>query len=275
LSHVPSPEILAHRIVWSLIFVSVLLSIQRRWTEAKAVLSRFSNIRPLLVSSFLIGVNWLIFIWAVTNGQIVEASLGYFILPILNVCLGVVLLRERLNRLQIFAVGCATAGVLYLTLLHGRVPWIALALAFTFGFYGLIRKTAPAESMVGMLYDAGIITPIVLIFLVYLSIRGHHSFMAIGFRTDLLLAGAGVVTATPMILFAHGARRIRYSTIGILQYIGPTGHLLLGVLLYREPFTRTHAVSFGTVWVGIVLYSISSLLTYNREKTRIPLEGVG
>jgi chloramphenicol-sensitive protein RarD len=148
---------------------------------------------------------------------------------------------------------------------YGRVPWIAFSLAFTFGIYGLLRKTARAESLVGLLFDAGILTPVAVAYLITLS--GHKSgvFMAIDLQTDILLAGAGVVTATPLLLFTHGARRIQYSTVGILQYIGLTEHLLVGVLLYREPFTRTHLISFGLVWVGILVYSVSSLTNCNKR----------
>jgi len=265
LRQVPSIEILAHRVVWSLLFVIFLLSIQRRWKEVKSILSAYPGARLFFISAFLLGVNWLIFIWAINSDQIVEASLGYFINPLVNVCLGVVFLRERLHKWQILAVGFALAGVLFLTLQYGRVPWIAFSLAFTFGIYGLLRKTARAESLVGLLLDTGILTPVALAYLITLSGHKSGAFMAIDLQTDILLAGAGVVTATPLLLFTHGARRIQYSTVGILQYIGPTGHLLVGVLLYREPFTRTHLISFGLVWVGILVYSVSSLANCNKR----------
>ena len=265
LQHVSSTQILAHRVVWSLVFVLVLLSIQRRWNEAKTAMSLYHNVPIFLVTSFLLGGNWLIYIWAVNSNQIVEASLGYFINPLVNVCLGMVFLRERLYRLQIISVLLAFAGVLFLTLQYGRLPWIALVLAVTFGIYGLLRKTAKAESMVGLLLDTGFLAPIFLVYLIFLAAHGSGALVSINLRTDVLLIGAGVVTAVPLLLFAYGARRIRYSTVGFLQYIAPTGQLLIGVFLYREQFTRAHAIAFGLVWVALLVYSTSTFMTYKRR----------
>ena len=265
LQHVSSTQILAHRVVWSLVFVLVLLSIQRRWNEAKSVMSLYHNVPIFLVTSFLLGGNWLIYIWAVNSNQIVEACLGYFINPLVNVCLGMVFLRERLYRLQIISVLLAFAGVLFLTLQYGRLPWIALVLAVTFGIYGLLRKTARAESMVGLLLDTGFLAPIFLVYLIFLAAHGSGALVSINLRTDVLLIGAGVVTAVPLLLFAYGARRIRYSTVGFLQYIAPTGQLLIGVFLYREQFTRAHAIAFGLVWVALLVYSTSTFMTYKRR----------
>jgi len=267
LQHVSSTQILAHRVVWSLAFVLVLLSIQRRWNEAKSVMSFYPNMSIFLVTSFLLGGNWLIYIWAVNSNQIVEASLGYFINPLVNVCLGMVFLRERLYRSQFVSVALAFVGVLFLTLQYGRLPWIAFTLALTFGTYGLLRKTAKAGSMVGLLFDTGFLAPISLLYLLFLAAHGSGAFVSINLKTDALLIGAGVVTAVPLLLFAYGARRIQYSTVGFLQYIAPTGQLLVGVFLYREQFTRAHAIGFGLVWVALLLYSTSTFLTYKR---RIP-----
>jgi chloramphenicol-sensitive protein RarD len=265
LNHVSSIQILAHRIVWSLVFVILLLSIQGNWKEAKKVISSYPNVRIFLVTSFLIGGNWLTYIYAVNSNQIVEASLGYFINPLFIVFLGIVFLRERLNVWQIIAVVLAFIGVLFLTIQYGRMPWIALVLALTFGTYGLLRKTAKAESMVGLLCETGVLTPIALVYLVILGLRGSGAFGISGLWTDLLMAGAGVVTAGPLILFAYGARRIQYSTVGFLQYISPTGMLLVGVFLYKEPFTQTHGISFGFVWLAITIYAISSFVSYRNQ----------
>jgi chloramphenicol-sensitive protein RarD len=250
-----------------LVFVVLLLFIQRRWKEARGVLQS-RNVRVFLVTGSLLAVNWLTYIWAVNTNQIVETSLGYFINPLLNVCLGMVFLRERLHRWQLLSVVLALAGVLFLTLRYGRIPWIALTLAFTFGFYGLLRKTARAESMVGLLCETGIVTPIALTYLIIVGLRGAGTFGFQSLETDVLLAGAGVVTAVPLLLFAHGARRIQYSTVGFLQYIAPTGQLLVGVLLYKEPFTRAHGVSFGLVWLAIVIYATSSVMIYRNQMAR-------
>jgi len=265
LQHVSSTQILAHRVVWSLVFVLVLLSIQRRWNEAKSVISFYPNVSIFLVTSFLLGGNWLIYIWAVNSNQIVEASLGYFINPLVNVCLGVVFLRERLYRLQFISVLLAFVGVLFLTLQYGRLPWIALTIALTFGTYGLLRKTAKAGSMVGLLFDTGFLAPIFLLYLIFLAAHGSGAFVSTNLKTDVLLTGAGVVTAIPLLLFAYGARRIQYSTVGFLQYIAPTGQLLVGVFLYREQFSRAHAIAFGLVWVALFLYSTSTFVAYKRR----------
>ena len=267
LQHISSTQILAHRVVWSLVFVIVLLSIQRRWNEVKSVISFYPNVSIFLVTSFLLGGNWLIYIWAVNSNQIVEASLGYFINPLVNVCLGMVFLRERLYRSQFISVVLAFVGVLFLTLQYGRLPWIAFTLALTFGTYGLLRKTAKAGSMVGLLFDTGFLAPIFLLYLLFLAAHGSGAFVSINLKTDVLLIGAGVVTAAPLLLFAYGARRIQYSTVGFLQYIAPTGQLLIGVFLYREQFTRAHAIAFGLVWVALFLYSTSTFVAYKR---RIP-----
>lgn len=267
LQHVPSTQILAHRAVWSLVFVLILLSIQRRWNEAKSVISFYPNVYIFLVTSFLLGGNWLIYIWAVNSNQIVEASLGYFINPLVNICLGMVFLRERLYRSQFISVLLAFVGVLFLTLQYGRLPWIAFSLALTFGTYGLLRKTAKAGSMVGLLFDTGFLAPISLFYLLFLAAHGSGAFVSTNLKTDVLLIGAGVVTAVPLLLFAYGARRIQYSTVGFLQYITPTGQLLVGVFLYREQFTRAHAIAFGLVWVALILYSTSTFMTHKR---RIP-----
>jgi chloramphenicol-sensitive protein RarD len=267
LKHVPSTQILAHRVIWSLVFILFLLSVQRRWKEAKYIISLSRDIPRFLFTSFLLGANWLTYIWAVNTNQIVEASLGYFINPLVNVCLGMIFLKERLYRWQVLSVVLAFIGVLFLTLHYGRVPWIAFTLAFSFGTYGLLRKTAKAGSMVGLLFETAILTPIALAYAITLGIQGSGAFFSIGLQTDVLLTGAGLVTAIPLLLFAHGARRIQYSTVGFLQYIAPTGQLLVGVFLYKELFTRTHAISFGFVWVAIIIYSVSSFLSYKKRLT--------
>jgi chloramphenicol-sensitive protein RarD len=267
LHHVPSTQILAHRVIWSLVFMLFLLSVQRRWMEVKFSISLSRDIPRFLFTSVLLAVNWLTYIWAVNTNQIVEASLGYFINPLVNVCLGMIFLKERLYRWQILSVVFAFIGVLFLTLQYGRVPWIAFTLAFSFGAYGLLRKTANAGSMVGLLFETAILTPLALAYTIGLGIQGLGVFFSFGLQTGILLAGAGLVTAVPLLLFAHGARRIQYSTVGFLQYIAPTGQLLVGVFFYKELFTRTHAISFGFVWVAIIIYSISSFLSYKKRLT--------
>jgi len=195
LQHVSSTQILAHRVVWSLVFVLVLLSIQRRWNEVKSVISFYPNVSIFLVTSFLLGGNWLIYIWAVNSNQIVEASLGYFINPLVNICLGVVFLRERLYRWQFISVAIAFVGVLFLTLQYGRLPWIAFSLALAFGTYGLLRKTAKAGSMVGLLFDTGFLAPISLFYLLFLAVHGSGALVSINLETDVLLIGCLLYTS--------------------------------------------------------------------------------
>lgn len=268
LRHVPSTQILAHRVIWSLVFLVILLCIQGRWREAKILAPFYPNTLIFIVTAFILGSNWLTYIWAVNSEQIVESSLGYFINPLVNVFLGMVFLRERLYRWQMLSLILALMGVLFLIVQYGRIPWIALMLAFTFGTYGLLRKTSRAGSMVGLFFDTAILSPIFLTSLIILGAHESGAFLCIDRRTDILLMGSGIVTAVPLLLFAHGARRIQYSAVGFFQYIAPTGQLLIGVFLYGEPFTPTHAISFGLVWVAIVIYSCSTFGIYKNSFLR-------
>jgi len=225
----------------------------------------YPNTIIFIITAFLLGTNWLIYIWAINSGQIVESSLGYFINPLVNVFLGMAILRERIYRWQKLSLILASMGVLILIFRYGRIPWIALALAFTFGTYGLLRKTSKAGSMVGLFFDTAILSPICLVYLILLASHESGAFLCIDRRTDILLIGSGLVTAIPLLLFAHGARIIPYSAVGFFQYIAPTGQLLIGVFLYREPFTATHAVCFGLVWMAIAIYSFSTFALYRRS----------
>jgi chloramphenicol-sensitive protein RarD len=273
LRHVASTQILAHRVIWSLVFLVILLSIQGRWRETKIFVPFYPNTLIFIVTAFILGSNWLTYIWAINSDQIVEASLGYFINPMVNVFLGMVFLRERLNQWQMLSLILALTGVLFLIFQYGRIPWIALVLAFTFGTYGLLRKTSRAKSMVGLFFDTAILSPLFLAYLMILHAHGSSAFLCVDRRTDILLMGSGIVTAVPLLLFAHGARRIRYSAVGFFQYIAPTGLLLIGVILYGEPFTSTHAISFGLVWAAIVIYSCSSFALYKRSSPPSKKEG--
>lgn len=262
LKHVPSTQILAHRVIWSLVLLVILLFIQGRWRDTKIFAPFYPNTLIFIFTAFILGSNWLTFIWAVNSDQIVESSLGYFINPLVNVFLGMVFLRERLHRWQMLSLILALMGVLFLVFQYGRIPWIALALAVTFGTYGLLRKTSRAGSMIGLFFDTAILSPVFLTYLILLGTHGSSAFLCIDRLTDILLIGSGAVTAVPLLLFAHGARRIPYSAVGFFQYIAPTGMLLIGVFLYGEPFTPTHAISFGLVWAAIVIYSYSTFALY-------------
>lgn len=258
LQRVPPQEILAHRILWSFVFLAFLLTVRKRWGEFRKVFSIRSNRRTFLLTAVIIGSNWLIYIWAVNSGHIVDASLGYFINPLVSVLLGVLILKERLGRWQTVSVGLAAAGVVFLAVNMGTPPWISLSLALTFGFYGLLRKTARVESLAGLSAETFILLPAVLIYLLFLGIQKTGAIGTASANIHLLLLGAGVVTATPLLFFNSGVRKIPLSTVGFLQYLSPTFQLILGVFVYHEPFTSVHKVSFALIWTALLIYSVSA-----------------
>lgn len=264
LSAVPAGQILANRIVWSLVFVGLVLTVRRHWSWLGGALRRPRVLLTFALSGLLLGVNWYTYIWGVNAGFVVETSLGYFINPLVNVLLGYLVLKERLRPAQWLALSVALAGVLYLTLSYGAFPWIAMTLAFSFGIYGLIRKTAALNSAEGLFLETAVLFLPALGFLILMEMRGSGAFTHTGPTTLLLLAGAGVVTSVPLLLFAAGARRITLTTLGLLQYIAPTLQFLIGVLIFNEPFGPARMVGFGLIWLALVLYSAESLL-HRRE----------
>jgi chloramphenicol-sensitive protein RarD len=259
-AEVPSLEILAHRIVWSAVLVALLLFVLRRWHAVRATLTNGRLLATLTVSSLLVSINWLIFIWAVTHNRILETSLGYFINPLVLIVLGVLFLRERLNPWQWCAVLLAAAGVGNLMAQYGQLPWVALTLAVTFGLYGLIRKVAMVDAFTGLFVETLIVCPLALGYLIYLGYEGSGVFTRLGWRLDLLLVFSGVVTASPLILFAQAARHLRLSTLGFFQYIAPSMSFLLAVFIYNEPFTLVHGVTFGCIWLALVIYTADTSL---------------
>ncbi|CUS02654.2 Protein RarD [Candidatus Promineifilum breve] len=266
---VPAGQILAHRIAWSLFFVVLILTARRQWGWLRGALRRPRVILLFTLSGFLIGLNWFIYIWAVNAGHIVETSLGYFINPLVNVLLGYLVLKERLRPAQWLALSVALAGVLYLTISFGAFPWIALTLAFSFGTYGLIRKTAPLNSAEGLFIETAVLFLPAFGFLLLMESRGVGAFGHTGLPVTLLLIGAGIVTSIPLLLFAAGARRIPLTTLGLLQYIAPTMQFLIGVLVYNETFGLTRLIGFGLVWLALVLYTIETLIV-NRRRAVLP-----
>jgi len=258
LAHVPASEILLHRIVWSLAFVLVLMAARRQWAWLATTLHRPKVIAAFTASALLLSANWLTYIWAVTNGHVIDASLGYFINPLINVLLGRLVLHERLRPVQWAAVALAGAAVLWLALGVGRVPWIALMLAGTFGSYGLLRKIAPLGSLEGLTLETLLLAPLAIVAIGVLQAQGASHFPGDSTLTTLLLIGAGPVTAIPLLLFAVGAQRLRMSTLGLLQYIGPTLQLALGVWLFGEPFEGARLAGFALIWVALAIYSLDS-----------------
>lgn len=246
-------EIVVHRIVWTLIFAVAALAAWSRLPKLWAALRNPKTVLALAASALLIAVNWGLFIWAVTADRIIDTSLGYYINPLVSFMLGVVWLGERLTKVQLIAVGLAVLGVVNQTVAVGYLPWISLALAVSFGIYGLIRKTVPVESLEGLTVEALLLAPLSLGYIVYLAANGDGAFLHQGVGLDLLLILAGPLTAIPLLLFAAGARLVRLSTMGFLQYLAPSISLMIAVFLYSEPFTQAHAVTFTLIWSALAL----------------------
>lgn len=260
-------EILVHRMLWSAALLVVLLALSGRWGWLRKVRQRRVWL-TFSASAFLLSCNWFLFMWAVDRGRVVDASLGYFINPFVSVLLGVVLLRERLRRWQIVALAPAALGVLWLAVQTGHVPWIGLGLALSFGLYGFLRKTAPLGALEGLTLETLLLSPLALALFIFWWATGQNGFAAAGGGFRLLVMAAGPVTAVPLLLFAAGARRIPLSLAGILQYVGPSLQLLVGVLVFGEPFGRVRMVGFGLVWMALALFSLEAVWFARRHDSR-------
>jgi chloramphenicol-sensitive protein RarD len=254
-------EIVAHRVLWSLLFVALLLTVLRRWGQVAAVLRDRRSLLVLAAAAVLIAVNWLVFVYGVNSGHVVETSLGYFINPLVSVLLGVVFFAERLRPLQWVAVGIAAVAVLVLTLDYGHPPWIALALALSFGTYGLMKKLVRVEAVPGLLVETAWVAVPALAFLLVLHARGEGSFGAHGAGHALLLMSSGVATAVPLLLFAAATRRIPLSTVGLLQYVTPLMQLSIGVFVDGEPMPPARLAGFAVVWLALIVFTVDSLRT--------------
>jgi chloramphenicol-sensitive protein RarD len=264
LQEVPALQIMTHRLAWCFVLVAGYLAVRRGPWWWRALVAQPRLLRLLATSAVLIALNWWLYIWAVNHGHIVETSLGYFINPLVNVVLGVAVLGERLNPRQWLAVAVAAAGVGYLTLQTGSPPWIALALALSFGLYGLIRKVAVVDAIPALGLESSILFVPAVAYLVWAQVAGAGAFGRLDPVTDLLLVGSGLVTAVPLVLFAYGAQRIPYSLVGILQYLAPSLQLACGVLLFGEPFTPVQAVGFGCIWLALAIYAGDGLARLRR-----------
>ncbi|CAG1019075.1 Protein RarD [Burkholderiaceae bacterium] len=260
LAQIAPLDVLVHRVVWSLLFLLVVLAVRRQWSWLRDVLRQPRLLGAFALSALLLSGNWLTYIWAVTNDHVVDASLGYFITPLVNVLLGYTVLHERLRPLQWTAVALAAAGVLWLAVLGGQLPWIALVLACTFGAYGLMRKMAALGALEGLTLETMLLAPAAVALLAFAAMQGTSSFPAESGWVNALLIGIGPVTAIPLLLFAAGARRIRMSTLGLLQYLAPSIQLVLGIWLYHEPFGGARMVGFGLIWLALAVYSAESWL---------------
>jgi chloramphenicol-sensitive protein RarD len=265
LGGIPALQLLGHRIFWSflLLFAIVLIARQRK------VFRESLNRRVLLIYSIaavLIAINWLTYVWAVGAGFIVETSLGYFINPLFSVLLGVIFLRERLRPLQWLPLGLATAGVLYLTFAYGSLPWVALTLAISFGFYGLVKKAAPLGALHGLTLETGILFLPAVGFLLFSEFNGTGAFLHTATLMDLMLVGAGLVTVVPLLMFASAAQRIPLTMIGVLQYVNPSMQFVLGVVIFKEPFDHHRLIGFGIVWVALILFGVEGFLAQRRSR---------
>lgn len=258
--HVSAGEILAHRVLWSFVFMVILLLVIQKWrgflSFVKEIAYQPKKLAALLTASLLVSINWGIFIWAVNSGHILQTSLGYYINPLVSVLLGVVVLKEKLSGAQILSFTLAGIGVLILTLHYGEVPWVALSLAVSFGLYGLAKKMIKVDAEIGLTLETMMVTPLAIIFMVYLLITSKPLFFESA-STSLLLMGGGIATALPLLFFAKGAQKVPLSMMGILQYIAPTMTLLIGVFMYHEPFTKIHLLSFIFIWSALLIYAAS------------------
>jgi len=263
---VPALQIMFHRVVWCFIFLAILILLKKEWGKLKAQVARPKTLLIYTLAAALLAVNWLIYIYGVNSDQVVETSLGYFINPLLNVALGVVILREKLRPGQWAPIILATAGVTYLTVQHGALPWIALALAFSFGLYGLVKKVAPLGSLYSLTLETAILFLPALAYLLLADAQGSGAFAHAGWQVTLLLGLSGIITALPLLLFTSAARSIPLYMVGILQFIAPTCQFLLGVLLYREPFTQIQLVGFSLIWSALLFYWLEGVFESRRQK---------
>ncbi|HEV7611885.1 MAG TPA: EamA family transporter RarD [Steroidobacteraceae bacterium] len=266
LSGVSAVQVIAHRVVWSCLFVFLWMAMRGELTALRATLANRSVVWRLAVSATLISLNWLVYVWGVMNGHVVETSLGYFIGPLVNVLLGVVLLSERLTAAQWTAVALAGIGVAYLTASAGRLPWIALTLAFSFATYGLLRKVVKVESLPGLATETLLLAPFAAAYLLWCESAGSAALDHAGLVVDALLIGSGPLTAIALFLFAYGTRLLPYSTVGLLQFIAPTLQFACGVFVLHEPFERTRAIGFAVIWAALLVYAAEGVrLSRNQQ----------
>jgi chloramphenicol-sensitive protein RarD len=267
-------EIVAHRVLWSLLFVGILLTVLRRWAHVRALVTDRRRLLVLLGAAVLIAANWLVFVYGVNSGHVVETSLGYFINPLVSVLLGVVVFSERLRRLQWVAVGIAAVAVVVLTVDYGRPPWIALALALSFGLYGLMKKLVRTEAAPGLFVETALVALPAAVVLGVAHSAGDGTFGNAGVGHALLLVSSGVATAIPLLLFAAAARRIPLSTVGLLQYLTPSMQLAIGVFVYDEPMPPTRLAGFVIVWVALAVFTADTLRHARTDSRRAAAEAV-
>ena len=264
LSHLPGLETTAHRVAWSAVVAALLLTWQRNWRWLRSVVYQPRILLTFLATAILILANWLIYIYAINNDQIVESSLGYFINPLVNVLLGILFLRERPRLWQWAAILIASAGVIYLTYDYGRLPWVALGLAASFACYALLKKIASLPALEGLFLESTFLAIPLAIYLFVLERHGQGTFGHAGWQTTLLLVLAGLVTALPLLMFSAGAKQVPMTMLGILQYVAPTIQFIIGIVLYHEPFSQSQLVGFSFIWVALALFTVESTAQHRR-----------
>jgi chloramphenicol-sensitive protein RarD len=269
LEKVNAKEIFASRIIWSFVFMIVILLITKKWGLLLQTFKGFAQNKKqmyaLIIASLLISLNWFTYIWAVNSGHMVEASLGYYINPLVSILLGMIVLKEKLSAYQYVSFVLAAVGVLIISFSYGQFPWIAVVLALSFGLYGLAKKLINVDSAVGLTLETLAVTPIAAIYMCFLFFNGSNSFLSSGTGTDLLLIGAGAATAIPLLYFAKGAQKIPMSLLGFLQYIAPTLTLILGIFVYHEHFSKLQFLSFMFIWLALIIYSLSKTKLFSEK----------
>jgi chloramphenicol-sensitive protein RarD len=268
LSNLPAIEILAHRFVWTTVFLIGLLSFQQRWPEVREATRSRRALLYCFGSGLAISINWLFFIWAVNVGRVIETSLGYFMTPLVNVLFGALFLRERLTRWQLVSALLALVGVLNLTLGYGKFPWLAITLCISFGLYGLLRKKSGVRPIPGLFLETALLTPFAAGYLIYLLRAGQSALGSASWSYLLLLISTGIVTGLPLVWFGHAARHLRLTTVGFLQYLAPSCSFFLGVFLYHEPFTRAHLITFIFIWIALVIFTAEAIWRWRSGRER-------
>jgi len=274
LHHVPAIQLIGHRIIWSFLLLIVVILFTKQWTDFRKTVNA-KVLRLYALAALLIGVNWFLYVWAVNANFIVETSLGYFINPLLSVLMGVIFFKERLRFAQWIPVILAAIGVAYLTFVYGRLPYIALSLALSFGLYGLVKKLSPLGSLYGLTIETGILFIPALLYLIVMQAKNTASFLNTGITSDILMIGAGLITTIPLLMFASAARSIPLWVVGLLQYIAPTLQFLIGVFIYKEPFSHNQLIGFGIVWAALLVFLVENYLANRTPVEPIPEMGEG
>jgi chloramphenicol-sensitive protein RarD len=274
LRQVPATQLIGHRILWSFLLLFAVILFTGQWGELRKTLNS-KVIRIYSIAAVLIGINWLVYVWAVNANYIVETSLGYFINPLLSVLLGVIFLKERLRIAQWIPVILASLGVAYLSYIYGRLPYIALTLSVSFGLYGLVKKISPLGSLHGLTIETGVLFLPALIYLIFVQTNNTGAFLHTGLTSDLLMIGTGLVTTIPLLMFATAARLIPLWVVGLLQYIAPTLQFIIGVFIYKEPFSHEQLIGFGIVWTALIIFLVENYLATRTSAEALPELGEG